>query len=99
MSRETTFQQDIHQWQTIARHIAEIVKEVVSDLKGSGYLTKNVTLKIRFSDFETLTRAKTLPEPTDSEETVRKAAFECLKRIDLKKKVRLIGIRAGKLEH
>jgi len=99
MSRETTFQKDIHQWQTLARNIAEIVKEIVSDLKGSGYRTKNITLKIRFSDFETLTRAKTLPEPTDSEETIRKAAFECLKRIDLKKKVRLIGVRAGKLEN
>ena len=98
MSRETTFQHDIDHWQTIARQIAEITREVVSDLKGSGYRTKNVTLKIRFSDFETLTRAKTLSEATDSEEEIRRAAFECLKRIDLKKKVRLIGVRAGKLE-
>jgi len=99
MSRETTFQRDIDHWQTIARHIAETTKEVVADLKGSGYLTRNVTLKIRFSDFETLTRAKTLSDPTDSEEEIRRAAFDCLKRIELKKKVRLIGVRLGKLEN
>lgn len=97
MSRETTFQRDIDHWQTIARNIAAITKEVVNDLKGSGRRARNITLKIRFSDFETLTRAKTLPEPTDSEEEIRRAAFECLKRIELKKKVRLIGVRAGKL--
>lgn len=98
MSRETTFQQDIRDWQTIARHIAGLVREVISDMKGSGYRARNVTLKIRFSDFETVTRAKTLPDPSDSEEEIRKAAFECLKRVELKKRVRLIGVRAAKLE-
>jgi DNA polymerase-4 len=97
MSREITFQRDIGEWQEIARNIAAIVKEVAADLKRSGYRTRNVTLKIRFSDFETLTRAKTMTEPTDSEEEIRRAAFDCLKRIPLKKRVRLIGVRAGKL--
>ena len=98
MSRETTFQHDIDHWQTIAKNIATLVRDVASDLTDSGYKTKNVTLKIRFSDFETLTRAKTLSETTDSEEEIRRAAFDCLKRVDLKKKIRLIGVRAGKLE-
>lgn len=97
MSREVTFQRDIDRWQAVARNIAAVVKEVAADLKEAGYRTRNVTLKIRFSDFETLTRAKTMTEPTDSEEEIRRAAFDCLKRIPLKKRVRLIGIRAGKL--
>jgi DNA polymerase-4 len=97
MSRETTFQADVDKWQTIARTIAELTRQVVTDMKGASYQARTFTLKIRFSDFETLTRAKTLPHFTDSEEEIRRAIFECLKRVDLKKKVRLIGVRAGNL--
>jgi Nucleotidyltransferase/DNA polymerase involved in DNA repair len=67
-------------------------------MQDSGYKARTVTIKIRFSDFETKTRAKTLTDYTDSEEEMRKAAFACLKRIDLNKRVRLIGVRASNLE-
>jgi DNA polymerase IV len=53
---------------------------------------------VRFSDFKTYTRAKTLDEYTDSEPEIRRAAFECLNRFELKKKVRLIGFRISNLE-
>ncbi len=97
-SRETTFQRDTDNWQTIARNLAELTKEVVEDLKRSGYKAKNVTVKVRFSDFKTVTRAKTIKETTDSLEEIRRTAFECFGRIELAMKVRLIGVRAGKLE-
>lgn len=97
-SRETTFQEDIENWQVIAKNLAALAKEVATDLKKSGYKGRNVTVKIRFSDFQTLTRAKTLEAPTDSYEEIRKASFECLARFELSKKVRLIGVRMGKLE-
>lgn len=97
-SRETTFQRDTDNWQAIARNLAELAREVADDLKKAGYQGRNITVKVRFSDFETVTRATTLREPTDSLEKIRKAAFECLGRVELKKKVRLIGVRAGKLE-
>jgi DNA polymerase IV len=98
ISRETTFQQDIGNWQTIARNLVELVKDVVETLKQDGYRARTVTVKMRFHDFETHTRAKTLPEPTDLQDPVRRAAFDCLGRMDLKKKVRLIGVRLGNLE-
>ncbi len=97
-SRETTFQRDTDNWQAIAKNLADLSREVVDDLKKSGYRGKNVTVKIRFSDFETVTRAKTLPAPTDSLESIRRTAFECLGRVELKKRVRLVGVRVGKLE-
>ena len=97
-SRETTFQRDTDNWQAIARNLAELTKEVVADLKRSGYSGRNVTVKVRFSDFKTVTRAKTLQETTDSLEEIRRAAFECLGRIEIKKKVRLVGVRVGRLE-
>jgi len=93
VSRETTFQEDTNNWQTIAKTIAELTKEVVDDIKDKGYKSRTVTLKVRFSDFKTYTRATTLQEPTDSLEYIRKAAFQCLGRIELKMKVRLLGVR------
>ncbi len=97
-SRETTFQRDTENWQAIAKNLADLSRDVVEDLKRSGYRGKNVTVKVRFSDFETVTRAKTLQAATDSLETIRRAAFECLGRVELKTKVRLVGVRVGKLE-
>jgi DNA polymerase-4 len=97
-SRETTFQRDTDNWQTIARNLAELTKDVVGDLRQSGYKGKNVTVKVRFSDFKTVTRARTISESSNSLEEIRRAAFECLGRIEIKQKVRLIGVRVGRLE-
>ncbi len=98
ISRETTFQKDIENWQTIAKNLADLTREVVRHMREEGYKTRTVTLKVRFHDFRTYTRAKTLGEPTDSQEEIRRAAFNCLGRLELKKKVRLIGVRVGHLE-
>ncbi len=97
MSRETTFQDDVGEWQTIARTLADLTREVVHDMHERQYKAKTFTVKIRFDNFQTLTRAKTLDDYTDTEDIIRKAAFACLKRIELKKKVRLIGMRANNL--
>jgi DNA polymerase-4 len=98
MSRETTFQKDLGKWQEVAKNLAELSREVADDLQRSGYRARNITTKVRFSDFKTVSRAVTLDEAVDSEEEIRKGAFACLKRIALDRKVRLIGVRAAKLE-
>jgi DNA polymerase-4 len=97
ISRETTFQKDVDDWQVIAKTLAGLTKDVVNSMGEEGYLGRTVTVKVRFSDFKTYTRAKTLGESTDSLEEIRRAAFDCLKRFELKKKVRLIGVRIGNL--
>lgn len=98
MSRETTYETDVRNWQTIARTLADLTKDVVAALRHDGYRGRTVTLKIRFSDFETHTRSLSLKEPSDSEEQIRRAVFECLKRVELKKRVRLLGVRMSNLE-
>lgn len=98
MSRETTFQRDTDNWNVIAKNLAELSREVVDSMRESGYKGKTVTIKIRFSDFETHTKAKTLEDFTDSLEIIRKAAFEALGKIELKKRVRLIGVRVSSLQ-
>jgi DNA polymerase-4 len=98
-SRETTFQIDEKDWQTIARTIAELTKDVVADMAGHDYGTRTVTLKIRFDDFKTVTRACSVPEAIRKEDEIRRLAFSCLKRVDLTgRKVRLVGVRTGNLE-
>lgn len=97
-SREITFQTDTGNWQEIAKTLAELTREVANDLKQAGYMGRTITVKVRFSDFETHTRAKTIDKPANSADEIRAAAFDCLRRFELKKKVRLVGIRVGGLE-
>ena len=97
-SRERTFQQDTADWQTIARRLAELSRGVADDLKEDGYLGRTIGIKIRFADFETHTRDKTLLAPTRDPLLIRKAVFECLGRVKLDRRVRLLGVRVGELE-
>ena len=98
ISKETTFQRDIDNWQLIAKNLVELAQEVVATMKGEGYRGRTVTVKVRFTDFKTCTKGKSLEKITDSEGEIRKAAFDCLGRFELKKKVRLIGVRISNLE-
>jgi len=98
ISRETTFQRDIDNWQLIAKNLVELIQGVVASMKEEGYRGRTVTVKVRFNDFKTYTRAKSLDEFTDSEPEIRRAAFDCLNRFELKKKVRLIGFRISNLK-
>ena len=96
-SRETTFQEDVADWQVIARTLAELSARVADDLKRRGCRGRTVGIKLRFADFHTVTRDRTLTEPTDDRALIRKAAFECLRRIELDRRVRLLGVRVTEL--
>lgn len=70
---------------------------MLGDAREEGYRAKTVTVKIRFADFETLSRQLTLPRPSRNLPTIARAARECLEHIALTKKVRLIGCRLSGL--
>ncbi|OGW26675.1 MAG: hypothetical protein A2X56_04320 [Nitrospirae bacterium GWC2_57_13] len=97
-SRETTFERDVQDWQVLAKTLVGLVREVIDDIRERDYKARTVTVKIRYSDFITLTRAKTMEAAVDDEATIRKTAFECMKRFEFKKRVRLIGVRLSGLE-
>lgn len=97
LSRETTFQYDTRRRDTVVRTIAELTADVVEDLRQGGYRGKTVTLKIRYHDFATHTRALTLPALTDDPETVRRTAIGLLDRFTLDRPVRLVGVRVSGL--
>ncbi len=56
-------------------------------------------MKIRFADFETRTRARTLPVATDLTATVADTARELLEHFDVARGVRLLGVSLSRLEH
>jgi DNA polymerase-4 len=97
-SRERTFQRDTSDWQTVAKVLAQLSRDVAEELKEDGWRARTISIKLRFANFETLTRDKTLSAATDSAELIRKAAFDCLGRIQLVRPVRLLGVRVGGLE-
>ena len=97
ISAETTFDEDTREWQVIATVLARYAKRVADELKKKGYRCRTVGIKLRFTGFELVTRDRTLPEPTDDPLMIRDAVFECLGRVELKKKVRLLGVRLTEL--
>lgn len=96
-SRERTFPRDVGDWDTISKMLARLAHDVAADLHKSGHLCRKVAVKLRYSSFETHTRETTLSIPTDSPTEIRKAAFACLQRLELKRRIRLLGVRAGDL--
>jgi len=100
MSRETTFERDLHAVRDrghLSQIFTELCMEVSDDLRRKHYIGRNIAVKLRFEDFRTVTRAQTLPMPTDDPNLIRRAAGQCLKRVELSKKIRLLGVRVGML--
>jgi DNA polymerase-4 len=100
MSRETTFERDLHARRDRAELTAiftRLCEQVAADLQRKGYAGRTVGIKLRFEDFRTVTRDLTLPLPTAEAAAIRRAAGECLKRVDLKLRLRLLGVRVGSL--
>jgi len=98
-SRETTFQVDVRRRETLVRTIRELGEEVWAECVGEdGYFPRTVTLKIRFYNFRTHTRAQTLPEPTGDRALLMDTAVRLLDRVTLDRPVRLIGVRFSGLK-
>ena len=100
MSRETTFDRDLHAVRDraeLTRVFTELATQVATDLQRKGYAGRTIGIKLRFEDFKTVTRDLTLPAPTADYAAIRQAAGQCLKRVDLGRRLRLLGVRAGSL--
>jgi DNA polymerase-4 len=97
LSRETTFQRDTGDWARVRVTLLAITQELAAQLRERGQLARQVTVKLRFADFDTHTHALTLAAATDAPEPIAHAALQCLERFALLKKVRLVGVRLGGL--
>ena len=100
ISRETTFERDLHARHdraTLSGIFTALCTRVAEDLQRKAYLGRTIGIKLRFDDFRTVTRDLTLPAPTADPAVIRRAAGECLRRVPLNRKLRLLGVRASAL--
>ena len=101
ISRETTFERDLHAVRDkaqLTRIFTRLCEQVAADLARKRYVGRTVGIKLRFEDFSTVTRDQTLAAPVGEAAAIRRAAGECLKRVDLARRIRLLGVRIGALE-
>ena len=75
-----------------------LCEQVAGDLQRKGYVGQTIGVKLRFADFKIVTRDITLPQPTADAALLRRTAGQCLKRVDLSQRLRLLGVRVGKLQ-
>jgi DNA polymerase IV len=100
ISRETTLESDLHPRRdrpALSVLFTSLCSQVAGDLKRNGYRARTIGIKLRLDDFRTFTRATTLQAPDDNAEVIRRAAGECLKRVPMTRKIRLLGVRATNL--
>jgi DNA polymerase-4 len=100
ISRETTFETDLHavrDRETLSRIFTDLCVRLAGDLARKGYAGRTIGIKLRYDNFKTVTRDHTIDEPTRDARAIRRAAGECLKRVPLERKIRLLGVRVGSL--
>ena len=100
MSRETTFDRDlhaVHDKAELGAVFTRLCEQVAADLQRKGYVGKTIGVKLRYTDFRIVTRDQTLPVPTADAKAIRHTAGLCLKRVDLGRRFRLLGVRVGSL--
>ncbi len=100
MSRETTFERDLHAVRDRAELGAiftDLCARVAADLQRKGYVGRTIGIKLRYDDFRIATRDHTIDHFTADAKTIRHTAGQCLKRVQLDRRLRLLGVRVGKL--
>jgi DNA polymerase-4 len=100
MSRETTFDRDLHAVRdraVLGEIFTDLCVRVAEDLVRKGYLGKTIGIKLRYDDFKIATRDQTIDHFTSDAKEIRAVAGQCLKRVPLDRRLRLLGVRVGKL--
>ncbi len=100
MSRETTFERDLHavrDREELGTVFTRLCQQVAADLQRKGYEGKTIGIKLRYDNFQSVTRDQTLDAYTADAATIRQVAGQCLKRVDLTRRLRLLGVRVGSL--
>ncbi|WP_353814290.1 DNA polymerase IV [Agromyces sp. SYSU T00266] len=100
IGHETTFHHDLVAHDEIARELLRLATDVGVRLRRAGMLARTVTLKLRYGDFTTVTRSRTLAEPTDVARRIYEEALVPLgELVGDGRRIRLIGVRAEQLRH
>ena len=91
---DETFGQDVDDPVVIHRELLRLSDRVAARVRAAGLVGRTVTLKVRFSDFTTITRSRTLRDPTDVSRDVYATARSLFDGLGLQRaRLRLVGVR------
>ncbi|HEY6451748.1 MAG TPA: DNA polymerase IV [Steroidobacteraceae bacterium] len=100
MSRETTFDRDLHAVRDRAELRAlfsDLCRRLALDLERHGYVGRTIGIKLRYDNFQRATREQTLECYTSDAAVIRRAAGQCLRRAPLDRRLRLLGVKVANL--
>jgi DNA polymerase-4 len=98
IGHEETFARDIVERATLEQEVVRLADKVGSRLRSADRVARTVQLKVRFGDFRTITRSRTVAEPTDVALEIARIATQLLGEVELGAGVRLLGVSAQQLE-
>lgn len=95
---ERTFERDLRDLELMRERVTELAEEVADGLGQIGRPGRTVTVKVRYPDFQTITRSFTLPDPVDEAAAIARIAIALLERTAAgKRAVRLLGVSVSNL--
>ena len=97
-SRETTFDRDLHGLLQLEPVLTRLTGELCETLSREERRGRTIGIKVRFDDFSTVTRARSLDAAVNDEKTVGTVALDLLRRLDPRRPVRLLGVRVAGLD-
>jgi DNA polymerase-4 len=98
IGNEETFPRDITDRATLEGELVRLADRVAGRLRKAQHVGRTVQLKVRFADFRTITRSRTLAEATDLAAEITRVTTELLTPIDIAEGIRLLGVSVQQLE-
>jgi DNA polymerase IV len=97
-SRETTFDHDLRGLPELEPRLRQLTEDLCSTLARQERRGRTIGIKVRYDDFSTVTRARSLAAPVNDLETIWRVASGLLRRLEPPRPVRLIGVRVAGLD-
>src|SRR3954447_873111 len=98
IGHEETFPRDVDDPAVVLRELLRLSERTAARLREQGYAAKTVSIKVRFADFTTITRSRTIRLPTDTGRDVYEVARTLFLALGLQRaRLRLVGVRAESL--
>jgi DNA polymerase-4 len=92
---ERTFEADIDDPEEILAQILDLSNKVAKRLRAANYFSRTITIKVRFADFTSVTRSKSLPSSTDLATDIYATSKSLFEAMHLQRaRIRLVGVRA-----
>jgi DNA polymerase-4 len=98
VSREETFFRDVRDRAALAERMQHLAADVGRRLRAGEWRGRTITIKLRYTDFTTLSRQHSLPTPTDADRQIATTGMELLDTCWSGDPVRLLGVGVSSLE-